>query len=82
MRIIGTIPHPSISISVFHMNDKFIVKMEAGPMEQTFKFREEEVKGVEDIKKMLDEEFMKKAVERFNEMFLELKRVKDPTSKK
>ena len=82
MRIIGTIPHPSISISVFHMNDKFIVKMEAGPMEQTFKFREEEVKGVEDIKKMLDEEFMKKAVERFNEMFLEMKRVKDPASQK
>ncbi|HEY6161765.1 MAG TPA: hypothetical protein VI112_11090 [Bacteroidia bacterium] len=76
MRIIGTIPHPSISISVFHMNDKFIVKMEAGPMEQTIKFREDEVKGVEDIKSMLDEEFMKKALERFNEMFSEMKRVK------
>lgn len=70
MRVIATIPHPSIRISIFSMNDKYIVKLEAGPMEQTFKFTEDEVKGVEDIKKILDDEFMNKALERFNEMFV------------
>ena len=51
MRIIDTIPHPSITISIFQMNDKYQVKFEAGPMEQTFKFTTAEVKrnGVEKI---------------------------------
>jgi len=55
MRVVANIPHPSIGITVFSMNDKFIVKLEAGPMEQSFKFSSEEVKGIEDIKKILDE---------------------------
>ena len=70
MRLIGTIPHPSISITVFHMNDKYVLKLEAGPMEQTFKFPVEEIKGIGDIEKMVDDDFLKKAVARFNEMFL------------
>ena len=73
MRIIATIPHPSIRISVFHMNDKYIVKLEAGPMEQAFKFSTEEVKGPEHIEKILDSEFMRKALDRFNEMYVSLK---------
>jgi hypothetical protein len=73
MRIVGNIPHPSISITIFHMNAKYIVKMEAGPMEQSFKFNEEHCSGIEDVKKMIDEEFIRKAHARFNEMFLELK---------
>ena len=73
MRVVGTIPHPSIGITVFSMNDKFIVKLEAGPMEQSFKFTTEEVKGIEDIKKIVDEEFIEKAIARFNEMFLVMK---------
>jgi hypothetical protein len=76
MRVIGTLPHPSITITVFHMNDKYVVKLEAGPMEQTFKFNAEEVKGMEDVKKMLDDDFMKKAHERFNGMFLSMKEAK------
>jgi hypothetical protein len=70
MRIIATIPHPKILISVFSMNDKYQVQFEAGPMSQTFKFSHSEVQGVEGIQKLLDEEFMKKVNERFNEMFL------------
>jgi hypothetical protein len=73
MRVIGSIPHPSIGITVFSMNDKFIVKLEAGPMEQIYKFSAEEVKGLSDVQAMLDEDFMKKAHERFNQMFLDMK---------
>ncbi|MFI5149609.1 MAG: hypothetical protein ACHQRM_07725 [Bacteroidia bacterium] len=72
MRIIATIPHPSIRISIFHMNEKYLVKLEAGPMEQTFKFDQGAVKGPEDIEKIMDSEFIKKALVRFNEMFLSL----------
>lgn len=74
MRVIDTIPHPSISISIFQMNDKYIVKFEAGPMEQAFKFYTEDVKSVENLKKIVDESFIETVRLRFNEMFLQMKK--------
>lgn len=76
MRIIDTIPHPSITISIFQMNDKFIVKFEAGPMEQAFKFDNADVKGVENLKKIITPEFIEEVRKRFNEMFLQMKNLK------
>jgi len=73
MRIIDSIPHPSMSISIFQMNDKFIVKFEAGPMEQAFKFYTEDVKSVDKLKTLLNDEFIEKVRLRFNEMFLQMK---------
>lgn len=55
------------------MNDKYLVKLEAGPMEQVFKFSMEEVKNVENLKKMINDDFIEKCRSRFNEMFLQLK---------
>lgn len=76
MRIIDTIPHPSITISIFQMNEKFIVKFEAGPMEQAFKFENSEVKGLENLKKLITPEFIEEVRKRFNEMFLQMKNAK------
>ncbi|MBA2611717.1 MAG: hypothetical protein H0U95_07095 [Bacteroidetes bacterium] len=73
MRIIDSIPHHSMTISIFQMNDKYQVKFEAGPMEQIFKFSVEEVKGVENLKKMIHEDFIEKTRLRFNEMFMSMK---------
>ncbi|MBN8696187.1 MAG: hypothetical protein J0L87_06630 [Bacteroidetes bacterium] len=80
MRIIGYIPHEKITITVFSMNDKYQVQFEAGPMIQTFKILHTEVDGLEGIKKMLDEEFMTKLLERFNAMFLSLQEAKKKIS--
>jgi len=80
MRVIANIPHPKITISIFSMNDKYQVQFAAGPMEQTFKIAHSEIDGVEGIKKMLDEEFMNKIMERFNEMFLSFKQAKERVS--
>ena len=80
MRAIGNIPHPSIRISVFILNDKYLIKLEAGPMEQVFKIPKTEIAGMEAIEKMLDEEFMKKVMERFNEMFLSFKSAQERLS--
>lgn len=77
MRVIGHIPHPNIHITVFMMNEKYIVKLEAGPMEQVFKFDKEVVKGMNDVQRILDKSFLDKAILRFNEMFLEIKRVQE-----
>ena len=75
MRIIDTIPHPSITISIFQMNDKFIVKFEAGPMEQAFKFNVSDVKSVENLKTKIDSAFIETVRARFNEMFLQMKSI-------
>ncbi len=72
MRIIDSIPHPSITISIFQMNDKYQVKFEAGPMEQTFKFKTDEVGSVEDLKKLISEDFIEKVRARFNDMYLQM----------
>ena len=73
MRIIGNIPHPDMRITVFHMNDKFIVKFEAGPMEQVYKFDQEKFPGFEAVQKLVDTEFVANVLKRFNEMFLEMR---------
>ena len=54
------------------MNEKFIVKFEAGPMEQAFKFENADVKGVENLKKLITPEFIEEVRKRFNEMFLQM----------
>lgn len=77
MRVIATIPHPKLTISIFSMNDKYQVKFEAGPMEQTFKFSHSEVNGVDGIKEMIDEAFLEKVLARFNEMYLSFKETKE-----
>jgi len=81
MRIIANIPHPKITISIFSMNDKYLVKFEAGPMEQIFKLFHDEVNGVEGVKKIVDDEFLEKVMERFNEMFVSFKATKERNTK-
>lgn len=73
MRIIDSIPHPSISISIFQMNDKYIVKFEAGPMEQAFKFNNEQVGSLENLKTIINADFISKVNARFNDMFIQMK---------
>ena len=57
------------------MNDKYIVKFEAGPMEQAFKFNVFDVKGIEELKLIINEDFIEKVRMRFNEMFKQMKTV-------
>ncbi len=76
MRIIANIPHPKISINIFSMNDKYQIQFLAGPMEQTFKIAHNEVNGIEGIQKLVDDVFLQKVLDRFNEMYLSLKEAK------
>lgn len=76
MRIIDSIPHESMTISIFQMNDKFIVKFEAGPMEQAFKFHTDQVRNVDALKTLIDTAFIERTRARFNEMFLQMKDLK------
>ncbi len=68
MRIIDSIPHPQLRISIFSMNDKYQVKFEAGPYEQTYKFEKDVVEGLEDLKTRVDDIFLEKVASIFREM--------------
>ncbi|MGZ3900056.1 MAG: hypothetical protein ACXVNM_04160 [Bacteroidia bacterium] len=73
MRIIDNIPHESMTISIFQMNDKYMVKFEAGPMEQIFKFSVTEMKSVENLKTKMNTEFIETTRKRFNDMFMQMR---------
>ena len=75
MRIIDSIPHESMSISIFQMNAKYQLRFEAGPMEQIFKFNLEDIKNLENLKTKINPEFIELTRKRFNDMFLQLKTV-------
>lgn len=67
MRIIAELPHPKCKISIFNMNQKYIVKFEQGSLEQSYKLSELDLSGggVNDVFEILDEAFIDLVVERF-----------------
>ena len=42
MRIVGQIEHPVIKITVMQMNNRYVLKLEANMLEQTYKFNEDD----------------------------------------
>ncbi|MFD2966480.1 hypothetical protein [Sphingobacterium bambusae] len=69
MRIIAELPHPDCKISIFAMNQKFIVKFEQGSLEQSYKLAETDVVGgVNGVFELLDETFIQSVVAHFTEM--------------
>ncbi|PAW94210.1 hypothetical protein CKK33_12220 [Mucilaginibacter sp. MD40] len=69
MRVIAELPHPDFKITIMSMNQKFIVKMEQGTLEQTYKVPEMDLTdGVNSVFEILDEAFLTKVAARFTEM--------------
>jgi len=72
MRQIDVILNPVCTCTVFSANGKLILKCEAGPMEQVYKFSELEFSlGV--IKEKCTEAFWQGVKARFDMMFAEMK---------
>ena len=69
MRIAGYLDAEGCKITVFHQGMRFTVKFEDGLYEQSFKFREsEDIKNVEDIRRIVDQEFIEEVKSRFSVM--------------
>ena len=69
MRVVAELPHPDFKITIFSMNQKFIVKMERGSLEQSYKIPEMDLtEGINSVFELLDEEFLKTVATRFVEM--------------
>ena len=74
MRIIAELPHPEFKISILNMNQKFIIKIEQGVMEQSYKIAETDLlDGVNSVFELLDEAFLKTVSARFAEMHKDFK---------
>ena len=73
MRIIGSVPNSVFTITLFQLNNKYLIKLEAGPMEQTYKLSTEMFKSVDDLKQFITESFLEDSRELHNEMFANLK---------
>ena len=73
MRIIATIPHPEMRISIFNMNQKYILKFEWGPLEQAYKWDEYDFTNLEDfISKINSSTLITSSLLRFKLMLPEL----------
>ncbi|WP_075352322.1 hypothetical protein [Algoriphagus marinus] len=68
MRVVKEFTQDEIRISVFSWNNKFILKYEFGPMEQTFKMSELDILEEADLDSFLEGEFFEKVKLRFGEM--------------
>lgn len=69
MRTIAELPHSDFKITIFAMNQKFIVKFEQGTLEQVYKIAEADViDGVDGLFQVIDAEFTKSVSTRFDEM--------------
>ncbi|GAB3503875.1 hypothetical protein GCM10027341_33480 [Spirosoma knui] len=71
MRFVQDIPHPQFRIGLYAWNGKYIVKIEAGPYEQTYKVSELDLTAPEDVSTMLDETFLRRVAQRFQDMDLD-----------
>lgn len=72
MRQLANIPHSDVNITLFSWNGKYLIKLEKGPFEQTYKVSEMDVTSDEEIRTLLDEEFIQAAVARFRHMHADL----------
>jgi len=68
MRVIREWLQEEIRISLFSWNNKYIIKFELGPMEQTFKVPEIDVLDQSELETFWQGDFFEKVKARFHEM--------------
>jgi hypothetical protein len=68
MRVVREISHPDCKITIYHWNNRYLVKIEQGTLEQTFKVPEFDLTSEEDLLDALDAEFLHQTLERFRQM--------------
>jgi hypothetical protein len=68
MRVVGEIPHSDCKITIFSWNNRYLIKLEQGLLEQTFKVNEFDISGEPELYKIVDQPFIQEAIERFSAM--------------
>ena len=73
MRIVGEIPHPICKITLYSWNNRYLIKLEYGLLEQTYKVNQFDLTGETDLYTIVDEQFVGQALNIFREMEKNLK---------
>ena len=68
MRIVGEIPHDVCKITLFSWNNRYLIKLEYGLLEQTYKVNQFDIVSEADLYQIVDESFIHAALDRFREM--------------
>jgi hypothetical protein len=68
MRIIGEIPHAQCKVTLYHWNNRYLIKLEKNGLEQTFKVDQFELTSDKDLQILVDGSFLEKAMYRFEDM--------------
>ena len=68
MRYIQDIPNANYKIGLYQWNNKYIVKIESGMYEQTYKIDDYEIESAAEIEKCMDSEFISAVTRRLDAM--------------
>jgi hypothetical protein len=68
MRVVREIPNSMCKITIFAWNNRYLIKLEQGYLEQTYKIDQFDVENDEELIKVIDAEFLQQAMLRFQEM--------------
>lgn len=68
MRVVKEIPHPELKITVFQWNNRYLIKFEAGLLEQTYKVQEYDIASEEQLLEIISPEFIKNVTAVFHSM--------------
>lgn len=72
MRIVKEITLPDLKVSIYNWNNKYLVKLEQGLLEQTYKIPETEITSEKELEALLSEAFLAKVRARFKDMMSDL----------
>ncbi len=72
MRVVKEIPYQHFKITIFHWNNRYLIKLESGSFEQTFKISELDVFSEDEVLALLDDTFLEQALHRFDDMAISL----------
>ncbi|GMQ24147.1 hypothetical protein Aoki45_08290 [Algoriphagus sp. oki45] len=68
MRVVKEFVKDEVRVSVFSWNNKYLIKFELGPLEQTFKLSEMDVLEESELEAFWSGDFFSAVVRRFEEM--------------
>lgn len=68
MRIIGEIAHTQCKITLYHWNNRYLIKLEKDLLEQTFKINQFDLTSESELTKIINETFIREALGRFDLM--------------
>lgn len=68
MRVLREFTVEGCKVTLFQWNNRYLIKIEAGPLEQTFKVDQFDFADEGEVISLLDETFVKEALARFSDM--------------